>query len=76
MYTFSQTMTTATPGGTAWNKIGELKHEQLPKVVMADNFDAAWDTYMEEYEKCDPQSFIDEMQTELERRIKEAAKYK
>ncbi len=76
MYTFSQTMTTATPGGTAWNKIGELKHEQLPKVVMADNFDAAWDTYMKEYEKCDPQSFIDEMQAELERRIKEAAKYK
>ena len=36
MYSFSGTMTTSTPGGVAWTKMGEIKHEYLPRVVMAD----------------------------------------
>lgn len=75
MYTFSSTMTTATEGGTAWVKMGEIKHQYLPKVVMADDFDAAWDEYMEVYSACNPEAFIAEMQTELDRRVAEAAKY-
>ena len=31
--------------------------------------------YMEAYESCDPQAFLDEMQEELDRRMEEAAKY-
>ena len=69
MYTFSSAMTTATEGGTAWTKMGEIKHQYLPKVVMADNFDSAWDEYMEAYEGCNPEAFLSEMQTELDRRI-------
>ena len=42
MYTFSSSMTTSTPGGTAWAKMGEIKHQYLPKVVMADNFEEGW----------------------------------
>lgn len=75
MYTFSQTMTTDTEGGTAWLKMGEVKHEYLPKVVMADDFDAGWAEYMEAYNACNPDAFIAEMQAELDRRIAEAAKY-
>ena len=76
MYTFSQTMTTSTPGGTAWTKMGEIKHQYLPKVVMADNFEKGWEEYMKVYEECKPEDFLSEMQTELERRVAEAAKYK
>ncbi len=75
MYTFSQTMTTSTPGGTAWNLMGECKHQYLPKVVMAEDFDAGWAEYMEAYNACKPEDFLSEMQTELDRRIAEAAKY-
>ena len=75
MYTFSNSMTTSTPGGTAWTLMGETKHQYLPKVVMADDFDAAWDEYMEAYNACHPEDFLSEMQTELDRRIEEAAKY-
>ena len=75
MYSFSNVMTTATPGGTAWVKMGELKHEYLPKVIMSADFDAAWDEYMEAYETANPGTFLEEMQEELERRIEEAAKY-
>ena len=76
MYSYSNNMTTATPGGTAWTKMGETKHEYLPKVVMAADFDTAWKEYMDAYNADDPQSFISEMQTELDRRMTEAAKYK
>ena len=75
MYSFSNNLTTSTEGGTAWTKMGEIKHEYLPKVVMAKDFEKGWDDYMKAYEKCNPQAFVDEMQAELDRRIEEAAKY-
>ena len=62
-------MTTATPGGVAWTKMGEVKHEWLPKIVMMDNFDDAWEQYMEVYSACKPEDFISEMQAELDRRV-------
>ena len=75
MYTFSNTMTTSTEGGTAWTKMGEITHQYLPKVVMADDFDKAWDEYMKVYKDCNPEAFISEMQAELDRRVEEAKKY-
>lgn len=75
IYSYSNNMTTATEGGMAWAKMGEIKHEYLPKVVMASDFEAAWEEYMGVYEGCNPQAFIDEMQAELDRRMEEAAKY-
>ena len=39
MWSYSNNFNTSTPGGVAWTKIGEVKHEQLPQVVMAKNFD-------------------------------------
>ena len=75
MYSFSGTMTTSTPGGVAWTKMGEIKHEYLPRTVMANDFESEWNTYMKAYEGCNPQDFLDEMQAELDRRMKEAAKF-
>ena len=46
MWSYSNSFTTDTEGGMAWNKIGEIKHEYLPQVVMAKDFDAAWAEYM------------------------------
>ncbi len=68
MYSYSNSMTTETPGGVAWTKMGEVKHEWLPKVVMASNFDKEWDAYMKAYSECKPEDFIAEMQEELDRR--------
>ena len=68
MYSYSNNMDNSTPGGVAWTKMGETKHEWLPKVVMAGNFDSEWDTYMDAYSKCKPEDFFAEMQEELERR--------
>ena len=38
MWSYSNSFTTDTEGGMAWNKIGEIKHEYLPQVVMAKDF--------------------------------------
>ena len=35
---------------------------------MSGDFESTWDEYMTAYEGCDPQSFLDEMQAELDRR--------
>ena len=66
MYSFSNNFTTETPGGVAWTKMGEVKHEYLPKVVMASDFDAAWEEYMEVYSSCKPEDFLGEMQEILD----------
>lgn len=75
MWSYSNNFTTDTPGGVAWNKIADVKHAELPQVVMAKDFDSAWDDYMTEYNKCNPQDFISELQTELDKRMEDAAKY-
>ena len=75
MWSYSNSFTTDTEGGITWNKIGEIKHEYLPQVVMAKDFDAAWAEYMDAYNSCDPGAFIGELQTELDKRMEEAAKY-
>ena len=69
MWSYSNSFTTDTEGGMAWNKIGEIKHEYLPQVVMAKDFDAAWAEYMDAYNSCDPGAFIGELQTELDKRM-------
>ncbi len=66
MYSFSNNFTTETPGGVAWAKMGEVKHEWLPKVVMAPDFEQGWDEYMEAYNACKPEDFISEMQAILD----------
>lgn len=66
MYSYSNNFTTATPGGVAWTKMGQVKHEWLPQVVMARNFDKTWSDYMKAYNACKPQDFIAEMQAILD----------
>ena len=73
MYSYSNAMTTATEGGVAWTKMGECKHEWLPKLVMSGDFETEWTNYMAAYEDCNPQAFLDEMQEELNRRVEMAA---
>jgi putative aldouronate transport system substrate-binding protein len=69
IYTFVGTMTTATPGGTTWTKMREIKQEYLPKVVMAPDFEEGWKEYLKVYETCNPKAFLDEVQPEVDRRI-------
>lgn len=69
MYSYSSAMAIETPGAYAWTRMGETKHEWLPKVVSAKNFDSEWDKYMKAYSDCKPEDFLSEMQEELEDRI-------
>lgn len=42
-----------------------VKKRWLPQVIMADDFDAAWDQYMEEYNACNPQIYFDYLQQKV-----------
>ena len=69
MWSYSNNLDTSTPGGVAWTKMGECKHEWLPKLVMASDFESEWNNYMKAYEGCNPQDFLSQMQEELDRRV-------
>ena len=63
-------MTGATEGGVAWNKMNQTKHEWLPKLVMSTDFESDWNEYMNAYRECSPEDFLNEMQAELNRRVR------
>lgn len=72
MYSYSDMLTTGSEAGRVWNKMNSVKKDYLPRVVMSDEFDEMWQEYMQQYVACQPEIFYDEMQRELERRIKAA----
>ena len=50
-------------------QINEIKHEWLPRVIMAEDFDTAWQEYMDAYNACSPQILMEDLQQEVMRRI-------
>lgn len=70
MWSFSNTFNTQTDYGTAKVNMDTVKHEYLPKVVLSEDFDAAWDEYISVYNKnCDIQCYLDAINEEIQRRI-------
>ncbi len=69
MWSFVNQITTETPGGLAWEKMEETKKQHLPQVVIADDFDAAWDDYLKAYSKVKPEDFFKEVQEAVYDRI-------
>lgn len=68
MYSYSDQLTTASDAGEVFKKMTKLKQEILPKVVMAENFEESWEEYMKQYQMCQPEIFLEEMQREVKRR--------
>lgn len=70
LYSFSKQLTNSTEAGKVWSQMEEIKHLWLPQVVLSDDFEATWGAYLKEYSACRPEIFFQEMQRELERRVK------
>jgi putative aldouronate transport system substrate-binding protein len=66
MYSKSSVMTTSSPGGMAKKLQDDLKHQQIPILIRATDFDLAWAEYMDLYEDTKPEDFIAEMQQILD----------
>ena len=69
MWTWSNELTTSTAYGTRWMRMNEIKAEWLPQVVISADFDSAWNSYMEAYENCEPEIFLDAAQAEVNKRL-------
>ena len=72
LWSWSNGVSTDTKGGTAWKKMGEVKHKWLPAIVISKDFEADWASYMEAYQGCNPQDFLKEAQAEVDARLKTA----
>lgn len=49
--------------------ITECKHEWIPKVVIASDFEVAWEQYVSAYNDCNPQAYLDYAQALLDARM-------
>ena len=68
LYTAVTTWSSDTEYGKAHEKMAEVKHEWLPKIIMtpAEEFEMAWEQYMKVYEE---QVNVDAYEEELEREV-------
>lgn len=69
MYSYSYIASDTTEAGMVYEQINEIKHEWLPRVIMAEDFDTAWQEYMDAYNACSPQILMEDLQQEVMRRI-------
>lgn len=69
MYSYTDMLTSDTDVGSVKEQINDVKHYYLPQVIMADDFDAMWNQYMEQYEACRPEILMEALQKEADRRI-------
>ena len=75
LWSWSNSISSDTPGGIAWKKMGETKHLWLPTVVMSSDFEGDWANYMAAYAECNPQDFLNEAQAEVDTRLATAQSY-
>ncbi len=71
MWSVTNTWTNDTDYGQAKAKIGELKHEYLPSIMMAptDQFDALWAEYQEAYRtEVDIDAYLDQLTLDARKR--------
>lgn len=70
MWSYSNAFTTETPWGLAKVNMDEVKHEYLPKVVISDDFESAWNEYLTVYnDRCDVEAYLNALTEEVQRRI-------
>ena len=72
LWSWSNNLSNDTDGGIAWQKMGEVKHEWLPKIVMSNNFESDWNSYLAAYAECKPEDFLAEAQAEVDARLQTA----
>ena len=70
MWSYTNTWTADTDYGLAKVNMDEVKHEWLPKVVMAGDFESAWDQYMKVFnERVDVEAYENALTEEVQRRV-------
>lgn len=70
MWSYTNTWTSETDYGIARVNMDEIKHEWLPKVVMASDFDSAWTEYMDLFNsRVDIKAYEDALTAEVRRRV-------
>jgi putative aldouronate transport system substrate-binding protein len=70
MWSYLNTWTSETDYGVARVNMDEVKHEYLPKVCMADDFEKAWEDYLKVFnERVDVKAYEDALTAEVKRRV-------
>lgn len=69
LWTYTNTLTDSSKAGKVLKNMDKVKREKLPKVIMSDDFDEAWNDYKETYKsKCDVKTYLEELDKEIQKR--------
>lgn len=71
MYSYTTALSVNSQAGQIREQLDEVKHKWLPQVIMADDFDTAWENYMQEYNACDPAAYLEDLQSEVNKRVEQ-----
>lgn len=70
MYSYTTSLSSNSPAGQIRDQMEAVKHKWLPQVIMAEDFETAWEQYMEAYDSCNPEIYYQMLQLEVEKRVK------
>ena len=70
MYSYTTSLSANSPAGQVRDRMDAVKHKWLPQVIMAEDFETAWEQYMEAYDSCNPEIYYQMLQLEVEKRVK------
>ena len=70
MYSYTTSLSSNSPAGQIRDQMEAVKHKWLPQVIMAEDFETAWEQYMEAYDSCNPEIYYRMLQLEVEKRVK------
>ncbi len=62
---WAASLTDATEGGMAYSRLKSFQNENLPGLVMSEDFEASWNKYVEAYNENDPSAFFESAQMML-----------
>lgn len=66
MYSYSDSILSSSECGKVKNNLTAVKKKWLPQVIMADDFENAWNEYMSAYDDCNPQIYFDYLQQKVD----------
>lgn len=70
MYSYTTSLSANSPAGQVRDRMDAVKHKWLPQVIMAEDFETAWEQYMKAYDSCNPEIYYQMLQLEVEKRVK------
>lgn len=67
MYSYTTSLSSNSPAGQIPRSDGSGETQMASQVIMAEDFETAWEQYMEAYDSCNPEIYYQMLQLEVKK---------